>query len=153
MDFEVWPRIISAAVVPAVLISACGLLCLAFYNRLGVVLARLRGLGDESLKSQEGLVAAPGAGGAGGGKGDAFLLSLRDRLPRAVLARGGAGRALAARAGRLGRALRRGPDGRDGRRPLRHARAVRRLPPDRDAPRIRGAARGGPAPAPTIPPP
>lgn len=62
MEFEVWPRIISAAVVPAVLISACGLLCLAFYNRLGVVLARLRALEDESLKGQEALLPTPGAG-------------------------------------------------------------------------------------------
>jgi len=39
---EDWSRILSASVAPVVIISACGLLCLAFYNRLASVVSRLR---------------------------------------------------------------------------------------------------------------
>jgi len=42
-------ELISSAVVPVVIISACGLLCLAFYNRLAVVVTRLRSLQRERL--------------------------------------------------------------------------------------------------------
>lgn len=42
-----WSTLISSAVVPVVIISACGLLCLALYNRLAVILARLRVLQRE----------------------------------------------------------------------------------------------------------
>lgn len=56
---------IAAAVVPAVLISACGLLCLALYNRLSNIVARLRQLVRERMRGDElarGLfVAPPGA--------------------------------------------------------------------------------------------
>lgn len=52
---ENWARVISAAVVPLVMISAYGLLCLAFYNRLTAVLIRIRALPGESLKEQEEL--------------------------------------------------------------------------------------------------
>lgn len=44
-----WSEIISSSVVPVVIISACGLLCLAFYNRLSVIVARLRSLQRERL--------------------------------------------------------------------------------------------------------
>ncbi|MCC6474964.1 MAG: DUF2721 domain-containing protein [Burkholderiales bacterium] len=62
MTPEVWARVISAAVVPVVMISACGLLCLAFYNRLTAVLVRIRAFQGESLKEQEDLLHRPAAG-------------------------------------------------------------------------------------------
>ena len=49
---EQWPRIAAAAVVPVVVISACGLLCLAFYNRLAAVVSRLRSFHRERLQEQ-----------------------------------------------------------------------------------------------------
>ena len=48
-----WAKIVSASVVPVVIISACGLLCLAFYNRLAAIVGRLRGFQRERLKEQE----------------------------------------------------------------------------------------------------
>ena len=45
-------KIISVGVVPIIGISACGLLCLAFYNRLTAVVTRLRGFQRERLKEQ-----------------------------------------------------------------------------------------------------
>ncbi len=48
-----WAKIISASVVPVVIISACGLLCLAFYNRLAAIVSRLRGFQRERLHEQE----------------------------------------------------------------------------------------------------
>jgi hypothetical protein len=50
-----WARVVSASVVPVVIISACGLLCLAFYNRLAAIVGRLRGFQRERLKEQEQL--------------------------------------------------------------------------------------------------
>ncbi len=47
--------IISAGVGPIIVISACGLLCLAFYNRLSAVVTRLRGFDRERLQEQEAL--------------------------------------------------------------------------------------------------
>ncbi len=44
---------ITASVVPVVIISACGLLCLAFYNRLASIVSRLRGFQRERLHEQE----------------------------------------------------------------------------------------------------
>ncbi len=44
-----WAEIITSSVVPVVIISACGLLCLAFYNRLAVIVTRLRSLQRERL--------------------------------------------------------------------------------------------------------
>jgi hypothetical protein len=41
------------SVVPVVIISACGLLSLAFYGRLAAVVSRLRGFQREILKEQE----------------------------------------------------------------------------------------------------
>jgi len=50
-----WGEIISSAVVPVVIISACGLLCLTFYNRLAVVVTRLRSLQRERLSEYKEL--------------------------------------------------------------------------------------------------
>ncbi len=38
------------------MISACGLLCLGFYNRLTAILARMRALARETLEDQEALI-------------------------------------------------------------------------------------------------
>src|ERR1700734_448833 len=46
-------HVISSAVVPVVIISACGLLCLAFYNRMAAIVSRLRGFQRERLKEQD----------------------------------------------------------------------------------------------------
>ncbi len=48
-------KIISAGTGPIIVISACGLLCLAFYNRLSGMVARLRLFHRERLKEQAGL--------------------------------------------------------------------------------------------------
>ncbi len=45
--------IIGSAVVPVVIISACGLLALAFYNRLAAIVSRLRAFQRERLVEQE----------------------------------------------------------------------------------------------------
>jgi len=52
MDFA---KIISASVVPVVIISACGLLSLAFYNRMAAIVSRLRGFQRERMHQQEQL--------------------------------------------------------------------------------------------------
>lgn len=49
---EEWLKVVAASVVPVVIISACGLLCLAFYNRLSAVVSRLRGFHRERLHEQ-----------------------------------------------------------------------------------------------------
>ena len=46
-------RVISSAVVPVVIISACGLLALAFYNRLAAIVGRLRTFQRERLHELE----------------------------------------------------------------------------------------------------
>ena len=48
-------KVISAGTGPIIVISACGLLCLAFYNRLSGLVARLRLFHRERLKEQEAL--------------------------------------------------------------------------------------------------
>lgn len=48
-------KIISAGAGPIIGISACGLLCLAFYNRLTAVVTRLRSFHRERLKAQQEL--------------------------------------------------------------------------------------------------
>lgn len=53
--FYDWNELISSAVVPVVIISACGLLCLAFYNRLAFVVGRLRSLQRERLSEYKAL--------------------------------------------------------------------------------------------------
>jgi small-conductance mechanosensitive channel len=55
VDLPAWQNIISMSVVPVVIISACGLLSLAFYGRLAAVVSRLRGFQREMLKEQEKL--------------------------------------------------------------------------------------------------
>jgi hypothetical protein len=50
-----WSKIISVGVAPIIVISACGLLCLAFYNRLAAVVSRLRTFQRERLNEQEAL--------------------------------------------------------------------------------------------------
>lgn len=50
-----WSRVIAASVVPVVIISACGLLCLAFYNRLAAVVSRLRAFQRERLAEHQHL--------------------------------------------------------------------------------------------------
>ncbi len=37
-----WTKVIAASVSPIIVISACGLLCLAFYNRMAAIVNRLR---------------------------------------------------------------------------------------------------------------
>ena len=59
-----WSKIISTGVGPIIVISACGLLCLAFYNRLAAVVSRLRAFQRERLHEQEAL-ARERASGAG----------------------------------------------------------------------------------------
>ncbi len=49
LSSQVWSAIIPSAVVPVVIISACGLLCLTFYNRLAFIVTRLRTLQRERL--------------------------------------------------------------------------------------------------------
>lgn len=53
MHFPEWTSIISLSVLPVVIISACGLLSLAFYGRLAAVVSRLRGFQREILVEQE----------------------------------------------------------------------------------------------------
>ena len=52
-NFPDWPNIISVSVVPVVILSACGLLSLAFYGRLAALVARLRTFQREMLRAQE----------------------------------------------------------------------------------------------------
>ena len=58
-----WSKIIVAGVGPIIVISACGLLCLAFYNRLAAVVSRLRAFQRERLNEQESLARERSAGG------------------------------------------------------------------------------------------
>jgi hypothetical protein len=53
-----WTKIISAGVGPIIVISACGLLCLAFYNRLAAVVTRLRAFHRERLHAHDALTKA-----------------------------------------------------------------------------------------------
>ena len=53
-----WTKIIAAGVGPIIVISACGLLCLAFYNRLAAVVTRLRAFHRERLHAHDALVRA-----------------------------------------------------------------------------------------------
>ena len=50
-----WTTLISAGLGPIIVISACGLLCLAFYNRLATVVTRLRAFHREQVNEQEAL--------------------------------------------------------------------------------------------------
>jgi hypothetical protein len=53
MNSQQWPQVVSASVAPIVVISACGLMSLAFYNRLAAIIARVRGFQRERLHAQE----------------------------------------------------------------------------------------------------
>jgi hypothetical protein len=53
VNFPEWPSVISVSVVPVVIISACGLLSLAFYGRLAALVSRLRSFQREMLREQE----------------------------------------------------------------------------------------------------
>lgn len=59
---EDWPKVVASSVVPVVVISACGLLCLAFYNRLAAVVSRLRAFHRERLHEQAALERHSAAG-------------------------------------------------------------------------------------------
>lgn len=50
-----WSKVISTGVGPIIVISACGVLCLAFYNRMAAVVTRLRSFHRERLHEQEAL--------------------------------------------------------------------------------------------------
>lgn len=50
---------IQLLVAPVVMISACGLLCLALYNRLAAIVARARAFHKERFDAQARLAAAP----------------------------------------------------------------------------------------------
>ena len=64
MNVPEWPSVISMSVVPVVIISACGLLSLAFYGRLAAVVSRLRAFQREMLIEQEKLSQSRGVGEA-----------------------------------------------------------------------------------------
>jgi ABC-type multidrug transport system fused ATPase/permease subunit len=49
-----WSKIVAASVAPVVVISASGLLCLAFYNRLAAIVSRLRAVQRERLTEMAG---------------------------------------------------------------------------------------------------
>lgn len=51
-------RAIQLLVAPVVMISACGLLCLALYNRLAVIVGRARAFNRERLEAREELLRA-----------------------------------------------------------------------------------------------
>ena len=46
-------KVVSSAVVPVVIISSCGLLALAFYNRMAAIVSRLRSFQRERLLELE----------------------------------------------------------------------------------------------------
>jgi len=50
-----WAKAVTTAVVPVVMISACSLMSLAFYNRLAAMVTRLRAFQRECLENQEDL--------------------------------------------------------------------------------------------------
>jgi hypothetical protein len=53
VNFPEWPSVISVSAVPVVIISACGLLSLAFYGWLAALVPRLRKFQREMLGEQE----------------------------------------------------------------------------------------------------
>ncbi|HVT87778.1 MAG TPA: DUF2721 domain-containing protein [Tepidisphaeraceae bacterium] len=58
-----WSKVIATGVGPIIVISACGLLCLAFYNRLAAVVSRLRAFQRERLNETEALARNRASGG------------------------------------------------------------------------------------------
>jgi len=65
VNLPAWPSIISMSVVPVVIISACGLLSLAFYSRLAAVVSRLRAFQREMLIEQEKMERSGGSDPSG----------------------------------------------------------------------------------------
>jgi VIT1/CCC1 family predicted Fe2+/Mn2+ transporter len=65
VNLPTWPSMISMSVVPVVIISACGLLSLAFYSRLAAVVSRLRAFQREMLIEQEKMERAGGSDPSG----------------------------------------------------------------------------------------
>lgn len=57
-----WRELSAAAVAPVVVVSACGLLCLALYNRLAAVVARLRMFERERIATLTALAEKQAAG-------------------------------------------------------------------------------------------
>ena len=55
--------VVATAAVPVVMISACSLLALAFYNRMASIVSRLRSIQRECIEHQEKLYAQKNAGG------------------------------------------------------------------------------------------
>ena len=83
-----WSRVVSASVVPVVIISACGLLCLAFYNRLSSLVSRLRAFHRERLAAQEQLDRLPSTGeGLSRGSSHALLLEVLEEQTAHLLRR------------------------------------------------------------------
>lgn len=72
---EQWHGIVAAGVAPVVVISACALMALAFYNRLASIISRLRGFQRERLAEQEHIHQLGGAD-----RPDEFLLHRRHRV-------------------------------------------------------------------------
>lgn len=77
MDPRNGTDIISASMVPVVVISACGLLCLAFYNRLASIVSRMRGFHRERLAEQEKFLEL-----VQGGLSDSRLAAKHERILR-----------------------------------------------------------------------
>ena len=88
MALPQWSSIISIAVIPVVIISACGLFCLAFYGRLAAVVSRLRAFQREMLEDQE-QIAKDGREDIQGHlellRGQILKVTLRARLIRMAL--------------------------------------------------------------------
>jgi len=49
MVAEQWSRVLAASVAPVVVVSACALLSLAFYNRLAAIISRIRAVQRERM--------------------------------------------------------------------------------------------------------
>jgi len=72
---EHWSKIVVASVAPAVVISASGLLCLAFYNRLAAIVSRLRAVQRERLQELKLFRAASASGDSSGVESHGRLLN------------------------------------------------------------------------------
>lgn len=75
-------KFVGAAVVPAVMISACGLFCLALYNRLAAIVARLRALSREKMHGDK-----PSLAGRAEQRRSRWVRRMLGRGSRGVLAR------------------------------------------------------------------
>jgi hypothetical protein len=80
-----WSKIVPASVVPVVGLSACGLLALAFYNRMVAIVARLRAFQRERLAHIEVLGRLAPVGLAPGGGGKPRGSGKKEALPDAYL--------------------------------------------------------------------